>query len=116
MIPLDFSIAFQIGDACFDESDLSQSSLTLYFDLRMDMHKLSLLETTIQPSFAKRELLMCLAFLNLMPPSLVGQHRLSNAFQAKNMPSCCFGFHQNLLVMESSLSQTLLGMLKVDMV
>ena len=44
---LAFSIAFQIGDVYFDALARSQSSLTLYFDLRILIQRLSLLDVII---------------------------------------------------------------------
>ena len=42
------SMAFQMGDAAFGGSLNSQSFQTLYLALRISMHKLSLLDATIQ--------------------------------------------------------------------
>ena len=73
---------------------------------------LSLLEATIQANLASIALLKSFAFLNPRPPRLLGWQSLSEEFQAMNLPTEALGFHQNLLDVESSLSQILAGMLK----
>ena len=80
-------MAFQIGDARFEASVRSQSFLTLYLALRIIIQRLSLLEATIQANLANKALLMFLAFLNPRPPSFIGRQRLSQDFQAMNLPS-----------------------------
>ena len=90
-------IAFQIGEAFLWGSVWSQSCLTLYFALRMSIHKLSLFETIIHANFAMRALLISLAFLKLSPLRLLGWQSLSHALQARKFP-WFFGFHPKLLV------------------
>ena len=80
-------IAFQIGDVAFAGSLYNQSCLTLYLALKIIMHKLSLLEATIQASFAKSALSVSLAFLKPIPPLPFGRQSLSQAFKARNLPS-----------------------------
>ena len=111
---LTLSIAFQIGEANLDKSLQSQSCLTLYFALRIAMHKLSRLEATIQASFASNVLLVSLAFLKPRPPFPFGRQSLSQAFHARYLPFCFFGFHQKCLEAASRLSQILAGILKED--
>ena len=84
---LAFSIAFYMGDAFYEAFAQSQSSLTLYLALRILKHKLSLLDAIIHASLANSTLLMFLAFLKPRLPTLLGQHRLSQAFQAIYLPS-----------------------------
>ena len=81
------SIAFQIGDATFAGSLYNQSCLTLYLALKIIMHKLSLLEATIQASFAKSALLVSLALLKPRPPLPFGRQSLFQAFKVRNLPS-----------------------------
>ena len=71
---------------------------------------------TIQGSLARRAEFISLVFLKLRLPAHLGRHSTSQAFQAKNLPSFSFGFHRNLLVKESSLSQIFLGILKEERV
>ena len=108
------SITFQIGDAAFAGSLYNQSCLTLYLALKIIRCKLSLLEVTIQVSFAKSALLVALAFLKPRVPLPFGRQSLSQAFKARNLPSGAFGFHQNLLEAASRLSQILEGILNID--
>ena len=81
----------------------------------MLMHKLSLLDAVIHASLAKKALLTSLAFLKPRPPCFFGKQSLSQDRQARNLPTWFLGFHQNILVRELRLLQTLLGMLKEDM-
>lgn len=108
-------MAFQIGDAFPRGSLLSQSFLTLYLALKIDVQRLSPLDATIQASLASKALFIYFAFLNPEPPLVFGLHRLSQAVSARNLPSEFFGFHQNFRDKESNLLQTLLGMLNEDM-
>ena len=110
------SIAFQIGEAYLVASARNQSSLTLYFALRILKQRLSLLDATIQANLANRAKLIPYDFLKPKPLALLGQHSFSQALQAINLPSRWLGFHQNLLAIVSNLSHTLFGILKVDMV
>ena len=112
--PLAFSIAFQTGEACLAASKLSHSSFTLYFALRILIQRLSLLVAIIQANFASKAEFMVFDILNPKPPSLLGQHKLSQSFHARNLPSRLFGFHQNLLVRASILLHTLFGIKKED--
>ena len=96
MISLTPLMAFQTGEALLEGSLLSQSSLTLYLALRIDMHRLSLLDAIIQASLASKALFICFAFLNPKPPLVLGLQRLSQAVSARNLPLELFGFHQNL--------------------
>ena len=105
-----------MGEAALVESDLSQPPLTLYFALRIVIQRLSLLETIIHASLARKALLMSLDILNPRPLAPLGRQSFSQDFHARNFPSHSFGFHQNFLAKESSLSHTMVGTLKVDMV
>ena len=80
------------------------------------MQRLSLLDAIIHASLARSALLMSLVFLKPRPLLYFGMQSFSHYLQARNFPSWSFGFHQNLLIMESILSQTLSRTLKVDMV
>lgn len=111
-----FSIAFQMRDAFLAASVLNQSSFTLYFTLRILIQRLSLLDAIIHANFASKAEFMNLDFLNPKPPSLLGQYKLSQDFQARNLPSCLFGFHENLLIRPSILLHTLFGIKKEDIV
>ena len=82
----------------------------------MLIHRLSLLDAIIQANFSNKAEFKDFDFLKLNPPSLLGQHRLSQDFQVRNLPSCLFGFHQNLLARPSVLSHTLFGIEKEDIV
>ena len=104
MMLLTPSMAFQMEDAAFGGSLNSQSFRNLYLDLRISMHKLSLLDATIQASFARSALLESLAFLKPRSPLPFGRQSLSQAFQARNLPSVALGFHQNLLIAASKRS------------
>ena len=77
---LAFSIAFQIGEACLAAFDLSQSSFTLYFALRILIQRLSLLVAIIQADLVNKAEFMALDFLKPKPPSLLSQYRLSQSF------------------------------------
>ena len=74
---LAFLMAFQIGVVDFGGSDLSQSCLTFYLAKRICMQRLSLLEATIQASFANRALFISLVFLNPRPLVDFGTQSLS---------------------------------------
>ena len=86
-------MALQLGDAVFGRSDWSQALLILYLALRMFMQRLSLLEAIIQANFARRAMLMSLAFLKPSPPLFLGWQSLSHAFKARKFPSWFLGFH-----------------------
>ena len=96
-------MALHTGEATLTGSLLSQSSLTLYLALRIEMQRLSLLDATNYASFARSALFIFFALLNPKPPSHFGLQRLSHAVRARNFPSDFFGFHQNLRESESNL-------------
>ena len=111
---LAFSIALQIRDAFLTGSFLSQLLLTLYLLHKLLMHRLSLLDATIQASLAIRAQLKSLDFLNLRPPHCLGRQSWSQAFHTRYLPFCFLRFHQNLLICASKFSQTFEGNSKVD--
>lgn len=108
------SMAFQVWEAYFSGSFLSQSSVTLYLHLRASMQGLALLDTTIHVSFASIASLRFFAFRNPKPPWHLGLQRWSQDFQARSLPFSFFGFHQKGLMVESSLSHTIVKTSKVE--
>ena len=68
IIFFDCSIALQMGEAHLGGLECNQSFETLYFDLRIFMHRLSHLEAIIHASLARSALLISFAFLNPRPP------------------------------------------------
>ena len=86
-------MALHTGEATLRGSLLSQSSLTLYLALRIEMQRLSLLDATNHASFARRALFIFFALLNPKPPLHLGLQRLSHAVRVRNFPSDFFSFH-----------------------
>ena len=68
IIFFDCSIALQMGEAHLGGSECNRSFETLYFDLRIFMHRLSRLEAIIHASLARSAILISFAFLNPRPP------------------------------------------------
>lgn len=106
-----FSMALQIGEANLVGSFLGLSLLTLHLLFRIFIHMFSLLEfRSNHPSQLYCQSIIgnfafFFFFLKPRPPFFLGRHSLSQGFQARYCPFPFFEFHQNLLVMLSSLSQ-----------
>lgn len=64
---------------CSGYPSSAQSCRSLYFNLRIFIHKLSSLDAIIQANFASGALLVLLVVLNPSPPFLLGVH---SSFQA----------------------------------
>ena len=110
------SIAFQVWEALCLHSIYGQPSSNLYLLLNALIYKLSLLANIIQVNFEIRASLKFFDFLNPSPPHLLGRHKCSQNFQAKNLSWSFLGFHQNLRVDASNLSHTLFGTSNVEKV
>ena len=102
--------------AFFWGSSLSQLSVTLYLLLKALKQGLSFFDAINQVNFAIKVSLNFFAFRNPNPPWALGLHRWSHDFQVQNLPLSFLGHHQNLRVVASSLSHTIVGTSKVQKV